>query len=865
MRPLRLLLSLNLLLLSGVVETACAEEVIEESDSLTKNVLSLLAAKCGKCHGQKRVEGNLDVRSLNALLKGGVSGDVLSPGNPSDSPIWIRIEDGDMPPEGNPGLSERETALVKNWIQSLPKSLAYVPADEDPKSHWIYQKPSAPTPPQVSHPSRARNPIDLFILKQLGETGLTLNTNARQEVLIRRLYFDLLGIPPAPADITRFISDSSPDAYESLVDELLNSRHYGERWARHWLDVVGYADSSCAASPAFDVNRSEIWRYRDYVIKAFNDDMPYDQFIREQLAGDELVSWRNAPTFTDEISRCLIATGFLRCAQDCTRVQVDDPVVEMQHRHNARHESFETAMNAILGINLHCARCHDHKNDPITQVEYYQMLALFSAAYDVENWIPAMEYGQVEPKDLRFIMNAGKLERDRIRIANRSVNAEIEKLLHNLDVLEAQSRAEVREQEMEKMNPLERSQLRIALDKKPDARSPKEVAAVNAFESRFGFTVGTLTKKHPAFKADYDRIFARIKSLQKQRPIDVPYIRALWDLKPDAHPTAVLRRGDFRNPGQIVKPGIARCFDDRSRPFQPPQPKPDDVTTGRRKALALFLTRPDSPLTARVMVNRVWFHHFGRGIIDSLDDVGLAGEKPTHPSLLDWLAVQFVKDGWSIKKLHRLILCSSTYRQSSSFDPLKAKRDPENRLYWRWEGKRIEAEAIRDSMLFVAGVLDTQMYGQQVALGVGADGQVIVSDASPGKFRKTIYIRQRRSEPVSFLEVFDAPKMVTNCTERHHSISPLQSLSLLNNRFVVESARQFAERVRVTAGENTKNQISRAYWLAFGRLPSDEEKVRIMEFFRETSSLTEQTAGTSSALLNLCHMLLASNEFVYIH
>jgi hypothetical protein len=265
------------------------------------------------------------------------------------------------------------------------------------------------------------------------------------------------------------------------------------------------------------------------------------------------------------------------------------------------------------------------------------------------------------------------------------------------------------------------------------------------------------------------------------------------------------------------------------------------------------------------MVNRVWYHHFGRGIIDSLDDVGLSGEKPTHPALLDWLTGEFVNGGWSVKSLHRRIVCSSTYRQSSVFNPSKVKQDPENRLFSRWKPKRIEAEVIRDSILFVAGVLDTQMYGKQVDLQVRDDGQVVVSDTSPGRFRRSIYIRQRRSQPISFLAVFDAPRMVTNCTHRHASVSPLQSLSLLNNQFVVDSARRFSERVQATAGNNTAKQISLAYLLALGRRPSDAEQNRVTKFFRDTTSLSKSTAKNSPALLNLCHMLLATNEFVYSH
>jgi hypothetical protein len=692
-----------------------------------------------------------------------------------------------MPPRLRPWL----TVLALGVAATVP---AQVHSDIKPeqRAFWSFQKPVKPPVPAVKDRDRARTPIDSFILARLQARGLTMAPEAPREKLLRRVYFDVIGLPPTPAELEAFLQDSSADAYERVVDRLLASPHYGERWARHWLDVAGYADSNGRRG---DEERITAWRYRDWVIGALNEDMPYHQFVTEQLAGDELVDWRHADALTPDMVRKLIATGFLRCAPDATD---NEQVDQRDDRYETLHDTVEIACRALLGLTVGCAKCHDHKYDPIPQVDFYRVEACFQPAYDPANWRPANKRS-FRDDNLRYLPAAGRAELAVLAQKNKAIDAVV-------------------------------------------APFKKRLAEVKA-------------RKGPP--AEVKALEAAIKAKESARPAPPEKLWALWDMSAEPPVTRVLKRGNLKNPGRVVTPGVFSVLDDPARPFTFPPPDKAAGTTGRRRALAAWLTRPDHPLTARVIVNRVWQHHFGRGIVKTPDDFGAEGARPTHPELLDWLVVTFVEEGNSLKKLHRRILLSSAYRQAADLRPECARVDPANDLLWRRTPLRLEAEVLRDTLLAAAGALNPRVYGAPVPVKPGADGQLVPATAGPEAARRSIYLLNKRSESVTFLNVFDAPVMELNCPERFHSTVPLQALALLNNAFVRSQAEGLARRV---LAEAPARPVEQAFRLALGRFPDRDELAAATAFL----SKQRPGAGELAALTNLCHTLLGTNEFLYV-
>ena len=715
----------------------------------------LMLLRCTVCHGPRKQEGELDLRTRAGMLRGGKSGPAMVPGKPEKSLLLNKIHAGEMPPRRKvvqasvKPMEPREIALLTRWIElgapeaEAPRPKAY-PISKADQSFWAFQKPTRPVVPTLeNHKSKIENPIDAFVEQRLQAKGLTLAPRASRQVLIRRATFDLTGLPPTPAAVRAFVADDAPDAYARLIDRLLASPRYGERWGRYWLDLAGYSDSDGGQNS--DPIREHAWRYRDYVINAFNTDKPYDQFLREQLAGDELAKPGSIPDA--RLAEQLVATGFLRLGTDYSFANITAFVPD---RLEVIDREMEVLTGSVMGLTLKCAKCHDHKFDPVPQADYYRLLAIFKGALDEHDWM-----------------------RPRNGSGGSSYNVAWPTRLLPLPGAHATWRAE-------------KKRIDDAIAKlKADGGEKKNAEA--------------------------------IKKLNAERTPE-PMARALWD-RGVPSPQYMYVRGNYLRPGALVQPQTPMILGGQ---YAPAPPWPGANKTGRRLAFAQWLTQPDHPLTARVMVNRLWKHHFGRGLVRTLDNFGKAGARPTHPALLDWLATEFTRRNWSLKAMHRLMMTSATYQQVSAVTARTAKHDPENILLSRMPLTKLDAEALRDAFLFVAGQLDeSSRGGKPDGIKSRADGLVSIPRGANG-WRRSVYVQQRRTEMPTFLTTFDLPRMEPNCVERPQSTVAPQALHLLNDATVHEIAGHFAERILKEADDESA-QLTRAHWLAFSRTPSPEE------------------------------------------
>ncbi|MFN7934741.1 MAG: PSD1 and planctomycete cytochrome C domain-containing protein [Bryobacteraceae bacterium] len=786
-----------------------------------KDVLPLLTAKCAKCHTGVEAQGSLDIRTRASLVKGGKSGPAFLSGEPDRSLLIARVRTAQMPP-GGPKLEDAEIDLLRRWIEvgapaanpdAVPSSAHISEAD---RQHWAFQPPRRPSVPTVRTRARVANPIDAFLLAALEKKGLAMNPEASRPALLRRLSFDLTGLPPAPEFLERFLQDRRPDAYERAVDELLNSPRYGERWARQWLDIAGYADSEGVLDA--DVIRPNAWRYRDYVIRAFNDDKPYDRFVQEQIAGDELGEfWKHDPLPPDVADK-LAATGFLRTAVDATREDfLPKDFAEYQWR--TLFDTEQILVSAFLGMTIQCARCHDHKYEPITQRDYYGVQAVLAGAI--------RPTGPVLPTYKRIVVDASKAEQARAEENNKPLEA-VAKALRDLQNAR-------------------RQQYR--------ARHPKRDQAT---EEELRKEFAEYAAKAAATEAELKETNAKI--------VNLPTIRALNDIDAAPPPTYVLRRGDPLNPGETVEPAPPEILSRAPKPFLLPAIAKDAKTTGRRRAFAEWLTQPEHPLTARVMVNRIWAGHFGTGIVASPENFGKSGTPPTHPQLLDWLATEFVREQWSLKKLHKLIVMSSAYRQSAAVRADGLSADPENRLLWRMSPRRLEAESVRDAILTAAGRLDEKMFGEPVRTVTKPSGEVVPEKELEEPGRRTVYQLVRRSSPQSLLNAFDAPVMEINCARRVSTTSAVQALALMNGQFVTTQSEHFAQRLLRQPGEDAQ-KVREAFRIALSRDPSPTETDQLLTFVRKQETFYKDQPEAARRLRiysDLCQALLGTNEFVYL-
>ena len=835
--------------------------------SFSNDIQPILQNSCWKCHGAAIQLSKLDLRTREAALKGGEHGPSLVPGKAEESRLYRLVsglEKPAMPMDGK--LTAEQISAIKDWIEqgapwdsSAATAAAATPAaspNEDmaispeARRYWAFQKPVRhPIPPGY------RNPIDAFLRARLGEKGLKPAPEADRTTLVRRAYLDLVGLPPTPAQVAEFLNDKSLDAWERLIDRLLASPEYGERWGRHWLDVARYADSN---GYEHDFDRPNAWRYRDYVIRSFNKDTPYNVFLMEQIAGDEL-DWVTNDS--------LIATGFLRSYAKVGFREKDNP----QFRYEYLDDMIATLGRGVLGLTVQCARCHNHKFDPIAQKDYYKLQASL--------------YGYVE--------------------VDQPLTAPAEAAAYRKKVADVDARVKERQQKIRTLEEPYRQELLPAKYKRfpenvqtairtPEAqRTPGQVLLANQIIRTVSVSSGEIDRiMKPEDLELKKKLTAEIHEIEKERPKPIPMAMAVTDgdyrFAPDgpgdepapgkgvkreaiagsflhtgpgryqAPPSYFLIRGDIESHGSLMKPGFVSVITNGNPPTE--IPPADGHTSGRRRALAEWLTSPDNPLTARVAVNRIWHHHFGRGIVATLDNFGKMGDRPTHPELLDWLALEFQKRGWSYKQMHRLIMTSDAYKMSSQFaDEGDLAKDPDNEYLWRFRIQRLDAEAVRDAILTVSGTLNREMFGKPVFPKLQAEileasdkGIWNREEDGPKVWRRSIYVYRKRGLPFPMFEAFDLPDQNLSCGRRNVSTVPTQALMLLNDEWVLKQAKLFANQVAEQAKNDPAKEVDLAYEAALSRKPEPEERAAATEIV------------TKHKLVDLTHVLLNLNEFLYM-
>jgi hypothetical protein len=736
----------------GCFTVASADELTYE-----QNIRPIFREHCFDCHGATdEMEGGLDLRLVRFMKQGGDSGASLVVGKPDESYLLQRIEDGDMPP-GESTVPAEQIEIIQRWIAGGAKTVRPEPETLGPglgitqeeRSFWSFQPIERPEVPSTDSPM-VRNAIDNLVLANDPDA---IGTEANRRTLILRASFDLLGLPPSPDELARWVETEDPNWFAHLIDELLQSPHYGERWARHWLDVAGYADSE--GYTVADSERAWAWKYRDWVIAALNDDKPFDRFVTEQLAGDELAGERQGDLTPEQID-LLTATGFLRMAADGT-AQDNSP----EARNRVMVDTLKIVGTTMLAMSLQCAQCHDHRYDPIPQTDYYALRAVFEPALDWRAWkSPAARrvslYSQAEREQ------AAKIEAEVAVVAKERGERLAEFMKQAID------------QELEKFDPPLRSQLREAYETPAKKRNKKQKELLSAHPS-VNITTGNLYQYIPESRPKLAEFDNKIAEIQSRKPAE-EFIRALVEPAGHVPETKLFHRGDHQQPKQTVLPAALSVAVPEGESLQFPVNEQSLPSTGRRLAFAKWLTSRNNPLLARVIVNRVWMHHFGKGLVATPADFGKLGARPDNLRLLDWLASEFIDQGWSLKRLHRLIMTSAAYRQAAGAGrPLR----------------RLEAEVIRDRMLAAAGVLESELFGRPVAIKDNDAGQTIVDGQQT---RRSLYIQVRRSQPVAMLKSFDAPVMETNCEIRNHSTVSPQSLMLLNGEFVLNCAAKLADR-----------------------------------------------------------------------
>jgi mono/diheme cytochrome c family protein len=806
-----------------------------------KEVLPVLQAHCLKCHGaEPKVKGGLNLTTRKGALDGGDTGPSFDPKEPAKSLMLKAVEythdEMKMPPKGK--LPEKELAVLRKWVtDGLPYPPDKLGGDtaktapshkggvvtEEAKRYWAYQPVKRPEVPAVKSAAFVKTPVDAFVLAKLEAKGLAPVKPADKTALVRRAYYDLWGLPPTPEQVDAFVNDASPDAWEKLIDSLLASPHYGEKWGRHWLDVVRFAETNGYER---DGPKPNAWKYRNYVIKSFNDDKPYDRFIKEQLAGDELPWDRDA----------IIATGFYRLG-----LWDDEPADPLQALFDGFDDLVTVTGQGFLGMSLNCARCHDHKVDPIPQADYYRLVAFFRDIRpfsDTRGTQSSNNSTDVTPPERRKEYEADLKERQ----------AKIAELVKKMKAVEDAA--------IKKM-PAEDQRASEGPDR------PRVVAKVPQFLE------GRERRDYAALKREREGL--------ERRPLpSQEFALAVNNCEVRPKPTHLAVRGNPHAPGKEVKPGFPEVLG-----FPDPaiaDPKPGAKTSGRRTALAEWVASKNNPLTARVMVNRVWQHHFGKGIVPTANDFGKLGEQPTHPELLDWLAADFMDGGWRLKRLHKLIMTSSVYKLSSAADPAALKADPANALLWRFNMRRLTAEEVRDSVLMASGKLDVTPYGPSVFPKI--PDAVLAGQSVPGNGwlktrgggydpatpdagnRRSVYVYVKRSLQVPVLIAHDQADTDSSCPVRYTTTVPTQALGLLNGDFSNEMAASFAARLAKEAPGDLPAQVARGLRLTTGRTPTPAEVAKDVTFIKGLKA--KHGLDDATALKRYTLLLLNTNEFVYL-
>jgi len=728
-----------------------------------------------------------------------------------------------------------------------------LPFTKEQRNHWAYQKVQKPAVPAVKRRVRVKTPIDAFVLEKLEGKGLAPAPRADRVTLIRRATFDLTGLPPAPEEVRAFLDDKSPRAFEKVVDRLLASPRYGEKWARHWLDLARYAESEGFKA---DETRPNAWRYRDYVIKAFNNDTPYDRFIKEQIAGDELF-----PGNPDAI----VATALNRHYPDESNARN-----LMQRRQEILNDMTDTVGAVFLATTYGCARCHDHKYDPVLQKDYYRLQAFFAGTRAKDDYVLVSLAEQEGYKQKRAVWEEKTKElRDQIA----AIEAPAIKTIYN-DNFEKYPAA-----------------VQAAIKAAPDQRDSMQWLMFHKASWLLNQHVdedgnGIASKLKGETKKQWEALRKQLAAFDDIKPKPLPIGSGIADVGATAPATYLLKSGGYDAYGEEVQPGFLTILDPGAARIVPSS----SGTSGRRTALANWLGSPNNPLTARVMVNRLWHYHFGRGIVGTPSDFGEMRDRETHRELLDWMAAAFVEQGWSIKKMHRLIMLSNTYQQSSAFNEVASKIDPDDNLLWRFRRQRLSGEEIRDAILAVSGQMNWQMGGPSVFPEIPKEMEVRGGwnrkESEEQKNRRSIYAFVRRNSRYPMFQAFDMPDTHESCARRAVTTTAPQALNMLNDKVVLQAAQSFAGRVLQEAGlsySDVNAQIERAYLLAFARRPDTVERRQALAFFQQQAALiqsrlaakqpvalpsncpVEMDPAMAAALVDFCHVLFNANEFVYVN
>jgi hypothetical protein len=796
----------------------CIPAADDNSAIFNAEIVPILRAKCISCHQGTQAQADLSVTTLEAVLKGGKRGPALTPGS-ADGSLLVQYLRGEKQPRMPLGgeLPEASINQIAAAIDRMKPPTATAP-ERDERLEWLLKVPKAPAIPSVQNTAWVANPIDAFILARLEGKGLAPAPAADKHVLLRRLYFDLLGVPPTVEEARSFLEDNRPDAWQRLVDKLLADPRYGVRWARHWLDLARYAESD---GFAVDMERPTAWRYRDYVIRAFNNDKPYDQFVKEQIAGDELRGGEEQ----DRWER-LVALGFLRMA-----TWEIDATSKQQLRQDFLNEITGTTASVFLGLTAGCAQCHNHKYDPIPQRDFYRLQAFFAATGIDE--IPAPFIDAEDPEEMRRLYR---------KYEDEAVAAK---------------------QELKRREEALKQRFMESKGLKPEDEAVKEfmreLRVANAFFQE---------REDAIFREqvwrDYLDAKDRLQHLTELQRRYRPVAYSVTDIVPPNVPalpdTFVLHSGELEAKGDKVEPGFFECVTGNAEAARIPF---SGGSSGRRLALAEWIASDKNPLTARVMVNRIWEKHFGQGLVRTPSDFGKNGARPSHPDLLDWLATQFIEKKWSIKQMHRLLLTSNAYRMSTEHP--EAKRygdiDAENELLWRRNWKRRDAEVIRDSLLSISGLLNPKQGGPGVLLDAPADvaeGFEFFKwfpSTEEEQRRRSIFTFQRRSVVNPMLETFDVANMNASCARRNATTVAPQALTLMNGDLSNKASSSLADRVIENAGPAEDKQIRQTFWLALSRDPSDTE-------LRKSRELLARFPGRDG-LQHLGLVLFNTNEFLY--
>jgi hypothetical protein len=799
-----------------------AQSPASDAEFYEAKVRPILEANCYSCHGGlegKAVKSNFNLSTRDGLLKGGDNGPGVSLDQPWDSQLIkaINYQELEMPPKGK--LAQSQIDILTEWVKRgapwsekaapIARTMS-PPVDERARSFWSFQPVTRPDVPAVKNPDRVRTPVDAFIGAKLDSAGLEPARAAVKTALLRRVYYDLVGLPPSVDDVKAFLVDKSPEAYERVVDRLLAAPQYGERWARHWLDLVRYGETN---SFEFDQAKPEVWRYRDYVIRSLNEDKPYDQFIREQLAGDEL-----DPVTTDGI----IATGYYRLGP------TDSGAADkLQAAFDELDDIVATTGQVFLGLSVNCARCHDHKIDPFPTKDYYRLLAFF-----------------------RGIQRGGRDSLRHIDLPGEkgATDEEIAAYEKRLETIEAEI-ASIEESVVPYLQSAEQE------DFKDKAKRPDIVRA------HFPTDVSNKTL------ARYEVLVHERGVMRESPPSKFARALCVTEEGPSPPATHILLRGNPRAEGDEVQPGFPSVIDEKD-PAIPSAPY-GSKTAGRRKVLADWIAGSVNPLTARVIVNRLWQYHFGRGLVRTASDFGYGGKPPTHPELLDWLASELVDGGWRLKRMHKLIVMSSAYQMSSLPNETALAKDPENDLMWRFDLRRLEAEELRDSVLAVCGNLNLKMGGPSIFPAIS--DVVLAGQSRPGsgwsksepeeQVRRSVYIHIKRSLVLPLMAAFDAADTDASCPARFATTQPTQALAMLNSDFLNEQARVLADDIKKHAPDEAA-QVRLALFRVTQREPAESDIKRGTDLLEKLRA--DRELSSDAALKYFCLLALNLNEFMYL-